>query len=497
MEKRQIRLRDYFREAMFWEPGARALAGIGAALTAAFLLVSMRGLSELGGGGWIAAAGALCFALLLAGCWRTAKGSPLVLLLFAALLLMLGIGANLSLFWIVPGRMKNVLQPMLDGMWNYELRTAMAWEPGAWSGGYLVFMALLSRLESFSPLYAVKLLDLFSLTMAALAVLSLAERRGASRCVRLLAPACALLLPTALLNAGFWAQCDAVFAALALWGLAFLLRDRPLAGCLLFGAALAFKLQSAFLFPLLPVLFMTRRVRVRHLLALALAFLVFHLPMLLEGQGLPSVLGRYEAQIRLTAYGEETEEEEESGEEEEAGWEEDAPEEEAEAEEPEAAPTHEGLASHAASVYSLMTVASVREFSGMGRCLGIACALLVVFALLKSRRPLTPDVLMTAALLLAAGLPLILPQTNARMLYLAGLLSLPRADSRLRLAEAVLLETVSLCCYVEAIFSTEAAAAAIFPASVLSLAAIAAACMIAWELLCALTGRAPGGERDA
>ena len=70
-----------------------------------------------------------------------------------------------------------------------------------------------------------------------------------------------------------------------------------------------------------------------------------------------------------------------------------------------------------------MNVASVREFSGMGLYLGIASALLVVGALLRTKREITGDVLLLSALLLACGLPLILPQMNARSLYLAGMLA--------------------------------------------------------------------------
>ena len=61
-------------------------------------------------------------------------------------------------------------------------------------------------------------------------------------------------------------------------------------------------------------------------------------------------------------------------------------------------------------------------------------------------------------MLLACGLPLILPQMNARMLFLAGLIALSRLDSPLRAVQAALLETVSVCCYVEAIFSSDAVA---------------------------------------
>ena len=484
---------DWFRRLMLWVPGRSACLAIGALLTAGFFVYSLRASSELVGAQVIAAIAALSFAALLLEGWNAAKGKPLVLLLMTALLFMLGIGAHLSLMKISPGRMKNVLRPMLDGMWNYDLRVAMAWEPDSWSGGYLVFMALISRLETFPPLYAVKLFDLFSLSMAAVALSRLATARGAGSMGRIAAAAFCLLLPTALMNAGLWAQCDAVFAAFSLWGLVFLFDDHPLAGCTFFGAALAFKLQSAFLFPLLLVLFFAKRVRLRHIAALALVFLVFHLPMLLEGQGLSSVLGRYERQIRVTAYGEETEEAEETDED--AAWFDEALEEgeEAAEEEPEALPTHEGLADHAASVYSLMTVASVREFSGMGLYLSIAAVLIVVFALLRARVPLTADVFLTAAMLLSCGLPLILPQTNARMLFLAGLISLARLNSPLRAVQAALLETVSLCCYIEAVFSSDALKATVLPMSFVSLIAIAVACSVAWELFASITNQDPRG----
>lgn len=64
-----------------------------------------------------------------------------------------------------------------------------------------------------------------------------------------------VLAPTVLMNGGCWAQCDAMFAALTLWGLALLLGVHPVWGCMLWGAALGDELQAAFLFPLLLVFF--------------------------------------------------------------------------------------------------------------------------------------------------------------------------------------------------------------------------------------------------
>lgn len=229
---------------------------------------------------------------------------------------------------------------------------------------------------------------------------------------------------------------------------AMLLDEHPLAGCVLLGAAVSAKLQSAFLFPLLIVCFMRGKVSLRHLLALALSALVCHAPILTEGYGLYSVIHRYAMQL-------------------------------------ETARETIGLTDHGVGIFGLMKVASVREFSGLGLYLGIACSLLVVLAMLRSRAPLTRRDMLLGALLLAAGLPLVLPQVNARSLYLALMLSFALAGGVRLTAAALLLELVSLCSYMAAIFSHE-----IMPISVLSLLAIAAAVLIALELIVRLQGGA-------
>ena len=152
-----------------------------------------------------------------------------------------------------------------------------------------------------------------------------------------------------------------------------------------------------------------------------------------------------------------------------------------------------GLADHAPGVYSLMTVASVREFSGMGMYLAFASALLVAFALIHARREPDADTLLLAALLLAVGLPLILPQMNARCLYLAGMLAFACVNGARRLAIAIVMELISLCSYMEAIFSFT-----VIPMNVLSLLAIACAAALALELMGKLGIKgAQIGESDA
>ncbi|MBR1407947.1 MAG: DUF2029 domain-containing protein [Clostridia bacterium] len=487
-------MREPIRALMELQPGKALRAVLLLILSLAFFLFVRGVFSETGSESTIALLSAVCAAALIVGLWRQCGRQPLMVLLCAALAMLLCVGAHLSLLSIRPGRMTRVLIPLMDELWNYDLPVAMAWEADRWSAGYLIVMALFSRLETFPALYAVKLLDLVCLSAAALAVSHMAKRRGAGTAGIIAAAVLSLMLPTVLLNAGMWAQCDAVFAAFAMWGLALVLEDHPLGGCILWGIALAFKLQSAFLFPLLIPLFFARKTGIRHIALIAAVFLALHAPMLANGQGLASVLGRYNDQILIETYGALPQDTEDEAEGETEETQEEPADETAEEETAEAGasePTvylHEGLASHAPSVYQLMTVASVREFSGMGLYLGIACALLVCFLLIRYA-PDSEDTWLTAALLLSCGLPVILPQMNARCLYLAGLLSLTRLGKPLHCLQAAVLEAISLCSYMEAIFSGGTQLVYMLPMPVLSLLLIAVSLSLAWELAAETAGR--------
>ena len=256
-----------------------------------------------------------------------------------------------------------------------------------------------------------------------------------------------VLAPTMLLNAGCWLHFDATFSMLALWGLFFLLTDRPLAGCALWGLALGTKLQSAFLFPLLLPLFMRGKVSLRHLLALAAAAVAVQAAILLDRQGFAALLARYAGQLA-------------------------------------SARESIGLGDNAPGVFGLMNVASVREFSGMGLYFGIAAALMIALALLRAKGTPSPDAWLLGAWLLAAALPLLLPQMNARCLYLATLLGFALAKNARRAAALAILEFVSLCGYMKSIFGVE-----FLPIAFLSLLAIGAAALLFAELTDALAGK--------
>ena len=446
-EKMMGVLSDPLRTLLMKRLCRKGMLALGALLMAVYAVLLMKLCGGMQGAAVIAAVGTLCAAMLTACAFRALdkEDVPAIVLLCVAAMSMLAVGVHLTVLDIKPGRYGNVLEPLVNDMWNYDLLTGMSWPDDNWSGVYLIICALLSRIETFYHLYAFKLVDLVCQSAAACAVLCLAMLRGAKVYGALAAMFASLLAPTMLMNAGVWLHCDATFTMFTLWGLVLLLEDHPLPGCLLWGVALATKLQSAFLFPLLIVLFMDGRVQLRHMLALLAAFLVCHLPVLLDGQGLMNVITRYAMQLDV------------------ARWE------------------TVGLTDNMPNVYELMLVASTREFSGMGLYLGVASALLVVTALLRAKKPLTHEILLLSALLLACGLPLILPQMNARSLYLAIMLGFAMAGNARRMTAVGLMEFVSLCAYMKSIFSFD-----VVPMMALALLAIAAAVLVMMELVDAL-----------
>ena len=238
---------DPVRFALEAKLNSKGMLALGAALMAVYAALVLKLCGAMEGAAVIAAAGVLGAALLTAFAWCALRDedTSVIVLLCVAALAMLAVGAHLAMLDIKPGRYSKLLEPMLSDMWNYELVTAAAWEDDAWSGVYLLFCALVSRVETFSWLYAVKLFDMLCQCVAAGAVLRIALMRGAKRYGAIAAMFAAVLAPTMLMNAGLWAQCDATFAMFTLWGLALLMDDHPMAGCVLWGVALATKLQSA------------------------------------------------------------------------------------------------------------------------------------------------------------------------------------------------------------------------------------------------------------
>ena len=284
---------------------------------------------------------------------------------------------------------------------------------GNYNAPYLYFLAAISYLP-IPDLYLIKLFSiLFDVVLA----------WGGFRLVRHFCPGdgnrpllcfcLLLLLPTVVANGAFWGQCDALYGALVLHALSSALEGRPYASLALLGVAFSFKLQTVFVLPLWGALVLLRRVPLRSLLCFPAAYAATCVPALLLGKPLGDILGVYLGQ---------------------------------------ASEYSDYLNLNAPNLYAFLpydaqvdTAAAAR----LGILIAFALALAVIAALWLLRRRADDRVLLTAAVLLAVGVPFFLPHMHERYFFLADVLSLAWACAApAALPAALLVQLSSLGAYV-------------------------------------------------
>ncbi|MBR4039832.1 MAG: hypothetical protein IKJ11_07025 [Clostridia bacterium] len=251
---------------------------------------------------------------------------------------------------------------------------------------YQYILFVITRL-GVPALYAVKTVSFIGDAFLAGACARLAGKKGG-----MTAFGAALLLPTLVLNGGMFAQCDSLYAACALWGLALALKEKPCASAACFALSLSFKLQSMFILPVVIVLWAGRKLRVREALVFVLTLFAVMLPALLAGKSLGSIIGIYTAQTGL----------------------------------------YTGLNYNAANFFGLMETNGLDVYAygnfAMALAFG-ACALLVVRGV-NCAQELDEEGYVRLALLLVLLIVFMLPRMHERYFYMAVPLSIALAAGR-------------------------------------------------------------------
>lgn len=184
---------------------------------------------------------------------------------------------------------------------------ALAFPFSNYAPAYTYLLLLVPAVDFLPQPVTIKLISiLFDFAAAALV----------ERIVRLFAPhgplpwlagTAALFAPVVVLTGAYWGQCDSIYTTFLLGFLYFILRQKPLPAMLAFSLAFAFKLQAAFLGPLVLALLL-RRVIPWRLMALPPAvYLLLALPAWAAGRPLRDLLlvyldqGGYYTQLSMAA----------------------------------------------------------------------------------------------------------------------------------------------------------------------------------------------------
>ena len=278
---------------------------------------------------------------------------------------------------------------------------------GNYNAPYLYFLAAISYLP-IPDLYLIKLFSILFDGILAWGGFRLARHFTPGDKNRPLLCFCLLLLlPTVVTNGAFWGQCDALYGALVLHALSSTLEGRPYTSLILLGVAFSCKLQTVFVLPLWGALVLLRRIPLRALLCFPAAYAATCVPALLLGKPLGDILGVYFGQAA-----------------EYAGY----------------------LNLNAPNLYAFLPHGAQVDTAALSR-LGIAAALVLALAvaalLWLRRRQADGRALLLAAVLLAVGVPFLLPHMHERYFFLADVLSAALACALPALAPIALLVQLS------------------------------------------------------
>ncbi|MCR5663474.1 MAG: glycosyltransferase 87 family protein [Oscillospiraceae bacterium] len=276
------------------------------------------------------------------------------------------------------------LGPWVDFYRNNGGFAALNQNLGNYNVPYLTLLAFFSYLP-VRDLYLIKLLSVLFDVLLAWGGLRLVSRMTEDPVRRIGVFFALLLLPTVFLNGAFWGQCDSIYAALAVLALADALDDRPWRSMILLALSFGFKLQAVFLIPVFAALLFTGKLRWKHLPVFPLSYVVSILPAVIAGRPFFETLTLYLGQTGSIG---------------------------------------DGLNYNSPSVFALIRDPADPALAGrIGILAAFLFMLLVLGVCFVFRRRLSDRRILAAALLLAIGIPFLLPHMHDRYFFGADALS--------------------------------------------------------------------------
>ena len=105
-----------------------------------------------------------------------------------------------------------------------------------------------------------------------------------------------LIVPTIWANSALWAPCDIIFMTFLLLCFYYLFEERPCLAMFFYGMAFVFKLQSLFIFPFLVILWVNKKVQIKHFLWIPTLYFLSIVPAWIAGRPLMELINIYMAQ---------------------------------------------------------------------------------------------------------------------------------------------------------------------------------------------------------
>ncbi len=255
---------------------------------------------------------------------------------------------------------------------------------GDYNFPYLYFLAIFSYFP-MSSLYLIKFLSVVFDVILALYAMKIVSVFVRKRHLQLLSFFVVLMLPTIWVNSALWAQCDSIYSAFGLMALYYALKDRAWLSVACAAIAFSFKLQIIFLLPIYAVLLLTGKVKIKHLFAFPLVYVLITLPAIIFGRPLVDIITIYTSQVgSYSSY----------------------------------------LTLNAPSIFAFVSQNEYAPiYSTAGVITAFACLFTLLFYTYIKRKVLDNRSIINLSLVMVILIPLLLPSMHERYFYLADVLS--------------------------------------------------------------------------
>jgi len=262
--------------------------------------------------------------------------------------------------------------------------SALKYSVGNYNVPYLYFIALISYIP-VPDLYLIKLFSVIFDIILAFAGLKLVSLFTESRIKKLTCFFVILLLPTVILNGSFWGQCDSIYAALALWSLYFVMKDRPILSMVMIALSFGFKMQAIFIMPVFFVFLYTKKLKIWHLVIFPLTYVALVLPAVIAGRPFLETITLYFNQIDTVGTA-----------------------------------LNYNSSSVFAFFYNIADKAAAEKIGILAAFVFVLAIFVLTFA---RRKRLTNDAYLITALIFCVGVPFLLPHMHDRYFFMADILS--------------------------------------------------------------------------
>ncbi len=168
--------------------------------------------------------------------------------------------------------------------------------PGDYNMPYVTLLWFINHMP-IPNLYGVKILSVifdYILAIGAAKLVACCVDTTKANSGSILAYGLVVLSPVVILNSSWWAQCDSIYSACLIWSFYFFINNKNVKGMVLFGCALAAKLQAIIAVPLLIIYWWKNK---------KFSFFYFLiLPLVIEILCIPAIIAGCSPLVTITQY---------------------------------------------------------------------------------------------------------------------------------------------------------------------------------------------------